>query len=709
MQKDSVNCRGNVVATLVLLATLAPLVQRQARGAEEAFAVQSPDGSIEVRVALDDRGRLSYGVVRQGRTLVRPSRLGVILGDGDSFDAGLAVAESAQTSYDETWIQPWGEKKSIRNHYRELRLVVKRTDSPQRRMDVVFRLFNDGVGFRYEWPEQEELGEFQIVDELTEFRLAEDCETWWIPAYQGNRYEFLYQRTPLSAAPRMHTPVTMRTADGLHLSIHEAALADYASMTLARAGDTTLTADLTPWSDGVKVRAAAPHRSPWRTIQMSPTAGGLITSYLILNLNDPNVLGDVDWIQPGKYAGVWWEMHLGSKTWGPGPNHGATTENVKKHIDFAAENGFLGVLAEGWNYGWEGDWAQHGEKFQFTAPYPDFDIREITRYAAERGVRLIGHHETAGAIINYEGQLNDALDYYAALGINAVKTGYVAHGTGIKRLDDNLRFQGEWHHGQHMVRHYRKVIEAAAKRRMVLNVHEPIKDTGERRTYPNMMTREGARGQEYEAWSEDGGNPPDHTTILPFTRMLAGPMDYCPGIFDLQFEEHRPNNRINTTLAKQLALYVVLYSPLQMVPDLPENYARRPDAFEFIRDVPADWEDTRAVNGAIGDYVTIARQERDAKDWYIGSVTDEEARELQAPLDFLPEGVEYEATIYEDGPDADWRQRPLSYRIRRETVRRDTVLSLSLAAGGGAAVRLTPASPAAGESAEDTHTASRTP
>ncbi|MEE8391240.1 MAG: glycoside hydrolase family 97 catalytic domain-containing protein, partial [Anaerolineae bacterium] len=432
-------------------------------------------------------------------------------------------------------------------------------------------------------------------------------------------------------------------------------------------------------------------QTPWRTIQIAESAGDLITSYLILNLNEPNRLEDVSWIEPGKYVGIWWAMHIDKYTWGSGPTHGATTKNAKGTIDFAAEYGFPGVLIEGWNVGWDGEWYEHGERFSFTTPYEDFDIEELSAYAAAKGVKLIGHHETGAAVMNYEQQLNDAFAYYRDLGIDTVKTGYVGWGQGIKRRNEEGRLVGlEWHHGQYMVRHYRKVVETAARYHIMLDVHEPIKDTGIRRTYPNMMTREGARGQEYNAWSADGGNPPEHTTILPFTRMLAGPFDFTPGIFDLFFEEYRPHNRVNTTLAKQLALYVVIYSPLHMAADLPENYKDHP-AFQFIVDVPVDWQDTKVLHGEIGDYVTIARQDRNSEDWYIGSITDEQGRTLEAACTFLEPERKYVAEIYADGADADWKSDPLSINVYKALVDSNTVLTLRLAPGGGQAIRIRPA------------------
>jgi alpha-glucosidase len=658
----------------------------------QEHVVASPDGSLKVVFELRD-GTPTYSVLRFGNEVIGESRLGFLLDGAPDLDGDFVLANADQSSTSETWVQPWGEKKEILDSHNELRLVLRQTDALARELVIVFRVFDDGVGFRYEWPEQPNLKDLVIGDELTEFALAEDCSAWWIPAYQPNRYEYLYHHTHVSEIDKVHTPATFEMSDGTCLSIHEAALTDFASMTLANVGDLKLKADLVPWSDGVKVRAHTPFRSPWRTIQIADNPGGLITSYLILNLNEPCKLADVSWIKPGKFDGVWWEMHLGRSTWGSGEHHGATTANVKRYIDFAAENGLSGVLVEGWNQGWDGEWTKHGDQFSFTRPYPDYDIEELTRYAKSKGVYIICHNETAGAVMNYVRQLDDAFAMYERLGIRAVKTGYVNWGQGIKRLDDKGPEQGEWHHGQFMVRHYRKVVEEAAKHKLMLDVHEPIKPTGIRRTYPNMMSREGARGQEYNAWSDDGGNPPEHETILPFTRLLAGPMDFTPGIFDLLFVKDRPNNRVNTTLAKQLALYVVIYSPLVMVPDLPENYAAHPDAFQFIRDVPTDWEDTRVLNAKIGDYVTIVRKQRDGEDWYLGSVTDEQGRTLEAPLTFLDPDRSYTAEIYRDTDDADWQTKPLAYTIENLKVDSNTVLPLRLAPGGGEAIRFTPVKP----------------
>jgi len=663
----------------------------QAPGAPDSLAVSSPDGTISVTLAVDAGGP-TYFVQRFGSYLIMPSRLGLVFKDGGALAENLRVASSTRRAFDETWTQAWGEKKDIRNRYNELRVDLAETSERPRRMTIVFRVFDDGVGLRYELPAQQHLGAFELMDELTEFALAGDYTAWWIGAFQPNRYEYLYHRTPASEMVSVHTPLTMETESGVFLSIHEAALVDYAAMTLENRGGNVLKAVLVPWSDGVLVRGAAPFRSPWRTIQIGDDAGELVTSYLILNLNEPNALGDVSWVKPGKYVGIWWAMHLGIATWGSGPKHGATTANVERYIDFAARHGFDRVLVEGWNLGWDGNWTATEGGFDFTTPYPDFDIDAIARYGAARGVSLIGHHETGADVINYERQMEKAFDFDNRYGITTVKTGYVGWGQNIKRVDEHGDAQREWHHGQFMVRHYQKVVETAARHRVMLDVHEPIKDTGLRRTWPNMMTREGARGMEYNAWSDDGGNPPEHETILPFTRLLAGPMDFTPGILRLLYPEARPRNRVNTTLAKQLALYVVIYSPLQMAADLPENYEANLPAFRFIEDVPADWADTRVLRARIGDYVTIVRKDRHSDDWYLGSVTDETGRTLAAPLSFLDPGKKYVAEIYRDADNADWKENPCAISIERAVVDNSTTLDLRLAPGGGEAVRFRPAS-----------------
>jgi alpha-glucosidase len=654
------------------------------------LTITSPDGNLKVSIKVE-KGSPFYSVSRLGKPVINSSQLGFILKNQPPLAWNWEIQNTEQNHVDHTWTQPWGEKKVIRNHYQELKISLKEKKAEPRVMNLVFRVFNDGIGFRYQIPKQRHLDQFEIMDELTEFRLTGDHKTWFIPAFAPNRYEYLYHEKPVSGLNVVHTPVTMETADGLFLSFHEAALTDYSCMALAQRGEYTLTAELFPWADGTKVKGSTPLETPWRTILITESAGDLITSYLVLNLNEPNRLGDVSWIKPGKYLGIWWHMHIGTHTWGSGKRHGATTKNALSHIDFASKYGFDGVLIEGWNIGWDGDWTKNGELFNFTKAYDDFDIKSITAYAKKKGVRLVGHHETAGAIDNYEKQMEEAFALYHKLGVKVVKTGYVNWGTGIKRKDKYGLEHGEWHHGQYMVRHYRKALKCAARHKVMIIAHEPIKATGIRRTYPNFISREGARGQEYNAWDGDGGNPPEHTTILPFTRMLSGPFDFTPGIFDLHFNEQRPNNRVNTTLAKQLALYIVIYSPMQMAADLPQNYQKNLPAFQFILDVATDWEETRVLHAKIGDYVTFVRKDRHSPDWFLGSITDEEARTLETVLKFLPERKKYVAEIYRDGDNADCKTNPYSLKIYKAIVDNHTRLKLKLATSGGQAIRFRPA------------------
>jgi alpha-glucosidase len=668
---------------LFILIVLSILNCHQERAVNQV-EISSPGGQIKLIFKLD-KGVPYYQISREDQIILNPSKMGFNLKGAAALNQNFKIVQSQQSSFDETWTQPWGEVKNIRNHYNELQINLGEQQKDGRQLNIVFRVYDDGVGFRYEFPEQENLKDFQILDEQTEFALADDQQVWWIPAYRPDRYEYLFTKSPISQIDTVHTPLTVETTDGMYLCIHEAALTDYAAMTLIGEDDFHLRCDLVPWSDGVKVKATAPFHSPWRTIQITETPGELITSYLILNLNESNKLGDVSWVKPAKYVGIWWGMHLGTYTWASGPNHGATTANAKRYIDFAADHGFNGVLIEGWNTGWDGDWKQNGRLFNFTQPHPDFNIAEVTSYATGKGVEIIGHHETAADIGNYERQMEAAFQYYKNYGINVIKTGYVG--------EDVISSMGihEWHHGQYMVRHYRQVIEKAAEYKIMLDVHEPVKDTGERRTYPNMMSREGARGQEFNAWSPDGGNPVDYLTILPFTRMLAGPMDYTPGIFDLEFKQAgRPNNRVHGTLAKELAIYVVLYSPLQMAADLVENYRDQP-AFQFIEDVPVDWEETRVLHGKIGDYITVVRKDRHSDNWYLGSITDENARKLYISLSFLPTDKKFVAEIYADATNADWKTNPLAIDIRKVMVDQNTQYQIQLASGGGQAIRLRPA------------------
>lgn len=644
-----------------------------ARRSEQNVSVSSPGNTIHVEFSLKD-GIPYYSINRHNTPIVELSKMGFTLKHLPSLQSDFELRDSKKSTFDETWTQPWGEVKDIRNHYNSLTVELAEKSGDKRKMNIEFRVYDDGVGFRYIIPQQTALGDFVIMDELTEFNMAHDFKTWWIPAYGENMdYEALFKSDQLSTLKeKMHTPVTMESGDSLFVSIHEAALMDYAAMAIAPVEGKRLKCDLVPWSTGEKVKTASPLNTPWRTLQITGSAGDLVTSYLILNLNEPNKLGDVSWIQPGKYNGIWWGMHIKTQTWEGGPIHGATTANVKKLIDFASQNNLSAVLIEGWNEGWDGDWTVHGN-FNFTKPYPDYDIAELSRYAKEKNIGLIAHHETGGNVANYEKQLEDAFKFMDKYDIRRVKTGYV----------NQLMDGKEKHQSQYMVRHYQKVLETAARYKVMVDMHEPIKDTGLRRTYPNMMTREGARGQEYEAWSE--GNPPEHTTILPFTRGLSGPMDYTPGVFDIEIAT-LTDFRVHTTLAKQLALYVVIYSPMHMVPDLPENYKGNP-AFKFIVDVPTDWSDTKVLNAKIGDYTTIVRKDRNSNDWYLGSVTDEAARTLTIILDFLDPGKQYEAEIYADGKGADMETNPLPVEITRVPVTSTSELKLVLAPGGGQAIR----------------------
>jgi alpha-glucosidase len=674
-------CRSGFSPTLVLLLLLWSTIA----GASTTVAtVASPGNILSVSVTLDDEGKPAYTVSRKGRPIVAESRLGFLLTDAPKLERNFQADGVETRSFDETWEQPWGERRYVRNNYNEMRVRLLEKNPPQRALIVVFRAFDNGIGFRYEFPDQPQLRQVNIGDELTEFTIADQGTAWWIPGGEWNRYEYLYNRTPLREVAQAHTPLTIRTDSGLHIAIHEAALVDYSSMWLRRVDGTRLKAVLSPSSQGPKVQRAAPFSTPWRTLLIADTAGELyMASDLILNLNEPNVLGDVSWFKPAKYVGIWWGMHLGTWSWASGPQHGATTANTRRYIDFAAQNGFRGVLVEGWNVGWDGDWFANGETFSFTQPYPDFDLEGLAGYAKKKGVHLIGHHETSANIAHYEQQLQAGLDLYQRLGIDSVKTGYVADAGGVKALGDDGRIHFEWHDGQVMSRHHLKVVTEAAKRHIAVIAHEPIKDTGLRRTYPNWISREGARGMEYNAWGIPP-NPPEHEANLVFTRMLSGPFDFTPGVLSLKGKGGRP---IQSTLAKQLANYVVLYAPMQMAADLPENYRKFPAPFQFIKDVPTDWEQTLVPNGEVGDYVTIVRKDRNSNDWYLGSVTDENARTLEVRLDFLDPDRSYRAQIYRDGANADWRTHAFAIAIERRAVRRGDTLQLKLAPGGGAAIR----------------------
>ena len=646
----------------------------------------SPDGRIELTVGSDG-GQPFYSITRDGEEIVSRSRLGLRFARGHDLDRGLSLTRSTETRKDETWEQPWGEKRFVRDHHKEIAATFTADDDSGRTYTLRARVFDTGVGFRYEVPDT---GPRILVDEITEFSITPDGMSWWTPAGEFNRYEYIYETTPVRDIYRVHTPYTVKLdkADGPYIAIHEAALVNYAGMWLDQRRAGVLEAELAPRHDGSKVHVEGAFNTPWRVIQIADTAAGLINgSDIYLNLNEPNKLGDTSYFKPGKYIGIWWGMHINTMTWGSGPKHGATTENTKRYMDFAAENGFDGVLVEGWNIGWDGDWFNNGELFRFAEPYPDFDIKAITDYGREIGVQLIGHHETSANIANYEAQLEDAFQLYKDMGVKAVKTGYVADASDLVIHDEDGIRRYAWHDGQERVVHDIKVLERAHAYGIAVNAHEPIKDTGLRRTFPNAVSREGVRGMEFNAWGSPP-NPVEHQAIIPFTRMLSGPADYTPGIFNLMPNGPDNENRVQTTLAKQLALYVTLYSPLQMAADLPENYEANPEPFQFIRDVPADWENSIALMGEVGDYLVQARQERGSRDWYIGAVTDEEARTLTVPLGFLDAGTTYRAEIYRDGDDADWETNPYPVTIETRAVTARDELVLPLARGGGAAVRL---------------------
>ena len=638
--------------------------------------VTSPDGTVKVTVGVKSC-KPYYTVQYAGKTLIAPSHLGFQLDCGLLGDNVKLTGKRYDTK-DETWTQPWGEEQEVRNHYNEL--TVSFTEKSSRQMDVVFRVFNDGVGFRYILPSKKQGEKYCILDELTEITLAHDAEAWSIPSNRTEYFEGIYTCDLLSKKDTVCTPLTIEYEDSLYLAIHEAALEDYASLNLAVRGAACLRAALTPWQSGVKVYCEGETKTPWRTIIIGKTAGELMTTRLMLNLNEPSRISDTSWIEPGRYIGIWWSIHKKQNTWEMGCAHGATTENVKRYIDFAARHGFCGVLAEGWNPGWG-----EGETVTYLKSYPDFDMEEVCRYGLSKGVRFIGHTETWGRAALLEEEMDSAFAWFERLGIRAVKTGYVGHLFDGKELAKS----------QYGIRHYRKVIETAAKYHIMIDNHEPAMPTGIQRTWPNLMTQEGVRGQEYNAWDRRGGNPPSHTVTLPFTRCLAGPTDFTPVIFN--FSEIVPGTHPHSTLAKQLGEFVVIYSPLQMAADAIENYEGQP-ALSFIESCPTTWRKTLVLNGEIGQYVSVARQERASyregmqqkggDRWFIGCITNEEARQMDIPLNFLDAGARYRAIIYEDGPDADYEHNPYAITIRQMEVNRESVLHLSLARSGGAAVRV---------------------
>lgn len=674
--------RSLLAAFALFVAAITPVAAQPARPSETAT---SPDGSIVLTVSTDNDERPVWSLARQGKLLIAPSSLGFLLADGPALQRGFRIGGAERARGDARWELPWGERRFVRDRHNELLVRFSQHESRGGHlMNVRFRLFDDGIGFRYELPEQAGWTTAKIADELTEFDIAAPGTAWWITGGEWNRYEQIYQKTPIDAVATAHTPITMRLDDGTHLAFHEAALVDYSAMWLKRAEGRKFRATLSPSSRGPRVTRDLPFATPWRTIRIADDAAGLVGSDLELNLNEPNRLGDVGWVKPMKYIGIWWGMIRGPWSWGEGPSHGATTARAKQYIDFAAKHGFGGVLVEGWNTGW------NGGAFNFTQAAADFDLKDVTDYARRKGVTLIGHHETNGNVANYEAQLEGAMKLYGGLGVRSVKTGYVADAGGIVTPGDAPGTTAmEWHDGQWQVRHHQRVVETAAKYHIAVNAHEPVKDTGLRRTWPNAMTREGARGMEYNSWSAFANGGPDHEPTLVYTRMLSGPMDYTPGVLSLAGSNEMP---MASTLAKQLGLYLAIYSPLQMAADRIENLAAHPRELAFIGQVPTDWADSRLIAGEVGDYAIFARQDRNSADWYVGGVNDGTARTLTLRFDFLAAGKTYTATIYKDGEGATYLTEA-RHKIAYETIRvkKGDIYRLWLAPGGGAAIRLTPA------------------
>ena len=634
--------------------------------------VSSPDGAVTVTVGVKNN-QPYYTMNYHSKIIVLPSHLGFQVDNGN-IGSHVKMTGKQYASKDETWSQVWGEDELVRNHYNELTVSFQEQTGAKKKMDVQFRVFNDGIGFRYILPEKIKGEKYCVQEELTEIALAHDAKAWSIPSNHTEYFEGIYTCDLLSKKDTVCTPLTIAYEDSLFLAIHEAALKDYASVNLtprpAEKGVMLLTA-LTPWQSGVKVYVEGELKTPWRTITIGKTAGDLMTSRMMLNLNEPTQIKDTSWIEPGRYIGIWWSIHKKQNTWEMGPQHGATTENVKRYMDFAARHGFSGVLAEGWNPGWG-----QGEQVTYLKSYPDFDIDEVCRYAQQKGVRFIGHMESWGRASLIEQEMDEAFAWYQKLGIRVVKTGYVGHLMDGKELAKS----------QYGIRHYRKVIETAAKYQIMIDNHEPAMPTGIQRTWPNLMTQEGVRGQEYNAWDRRGGNPPSHTVTVPFTRGLAGPTDFTPAIFN--FSEIVPGTHPHSTLAKQLGEFVVIYSPLQMAADAIENYEGQP-ALTFIESCPTTWSKTLVPNGEIGQYITVARRERgDGGRWFIGSITNETARQIELPLSFLDADTTYRAIIYEDAADADYETNPYAMTIRQTEVTRESILHLNLARSGGAAIRI---------------------
>ena len=675
----------------------------------------SPDGNVVLSFSLKADGTPTYKMTYKGKPVINESTLGFTLKKDEPLTNHFKVVGDSKSTFKETWKPVWGEEKEILNHYNEL-LVQLKQDKTNRLMNIRFRVYNEGVGFRYEFPTQKELTYFVIAEENTQFAMTGDHTAWWIPGdYDTQEYD--YNESKLSeirglmkqsmtdnvsqfvfSPTGVQTALMMKTKEGLYINLHEAALVDYALMNLNLDDKNFIFQSwLTPDAKGDKGYLYTPTKTPWRTVMVSDDARNILASRLILNLNDPCALADTSWIKPVKYIGVWWEMITGKSSWAytddlptikldevdytkvkPNGTHAANNDKVRRYIDFAAKHGFDQVLVEGWNVGWE-DWFGHRKDyvFDFVTPYPDFDIKALNDYAHAKGVKLMMHHETSGSTRNYERHMKAAYELMNKYGYNSVKSGYVGDILPI----------GEHHYSQSTINHYLYAIKEAAKHKIMLNAHEAVRPTGLCRTYPNLIGNESARGTEYEAF---GGNKPFHTTILPFTRLQGGPMDYTPGILETEVKNVNPNNtsQVRSTLAKQLALYVTMYSPLQMAADLPENYERFADAFQFIKDVPVDWQESVYLEAEPGRYITVARKDKHSDNWYIGNTSNENGHTSELLLNFLDKNKKYEATIYADAKNADWQTNPKAYTITKQKVNAKTKLKLTAAKGGGYAISI---------------------
>lgn len=690
-------------------------------GTAMAESITSPNGQLQLNFSVNAQGEPVYELFYKGKAVINPSKLGLELKNDPGLMNGFTLADAKTATFDETWEPVWGEVKKIRNHYNELAVTLNQK-AQDRNIIIRFRLFDDGLGFRYEFPLQKNLNYFVIKEEHSQFAMTGDHTAFWIPGdYDTQEYDYTESKlseirglmkgaiTENSSQTQfsptgVQTSLQMKTADGLYINLHEAALVDYSCMHL-NLDDKNFVFEswLTPDAVGDKGYLQAPCKSPWRTVIVSDDARDILASKITLNLNEPCAYEDVSWIKPVKYVGVWWEMIAGKSTWAytddlpsvklgetdysktkPNGRHGANNENVKKYIDFAAEHGFDQVLVEGWNEGWE-DWFGKSKDyvFDFVTPYPDFDVKMLNAYAKSKGVKLMMHHETSGSVRNYERHMDKAYQFMVDNGYNAVKSGYVG----------NMIPRGEHHYGQWLNNHYLYAVKKAADYKICVNGHEAVRPTGLCRTYPNLIGNESARGTEYEAF---GGSKPFHTTLLPFNRLIGGPMDYTPGIFDtkLDFMGDKPHGQVQTTLAKQMALFVTLYSPLQMAADLVENYEKHIDAFQFIKDVAVDWDDSKYIEAEPGDYITVARKAKGTGNWFVGGITDENARTANFTLDFLEPGKQYVATLYADGKDADYKENPTSYQIKKGIVTNKTKMSVKEARSGGFALSLIEATPA---------------